>query len=134
MVDPASSESLQIKFVYEWDQGFLDKNLDRLAKGLHEDFRYIMYPQSLGRTEKNREEWLGYVAGVFNASIVFPSVSQTSCYSSTSSSPTNSLPQATYHSILEAPGKVVTHVRISTRSGQLHISLCGMSTHRSPVK
>jgi hypothetical protein len=57
----SASDSAQVKLVIEWGQGFQKKDLDILAKGLHKDFRYVTYPQSLGRPEQTKEEWLGHL-------------------------------------------------------------------------
>jgi len=59
-----SSASPQVKFVLEWSGGFEKRDLDIIAKPLHKDLRYIIYPRSLGRPEQNKEEFLGYFTKV----------------------------------------------------------------------
>ena len=61
-----SSDSPQLKLIYEWGQGFEKKDAKILAKYLHKDFRHVTYPQSLNLPEKNREEWLEHISKVFS--------------------------------------------------------------------
>ena len=66
MSDSKSSDSPQVKFIDEWLQAFDARDMDRIAKCLHKDYRNIMYPRSLGKPEETKEEWLEYMAGIFN--------------------------------------------------------------------
>ena len=66
MSDLGSSDSPQSKLIQEWAQTFRAKDIDRIAKILHKDYRYITYPRSLGRPEQTREEWLEHIAGAFS--------------------------------------------------------------------
>ena len=66
MSDTTSSHSPQVKFILEWLQVIRRKDLDNIAKPLPEDYRNIVYPRSLGRPEQTREEYLEYVAELFN--------------------------------------------------------------------
>lgn len=58
------TDSPQVKLMREWGQALEEKDLDRVEKTLHKDYRYTAYPRSLGRPEKTKEEWLEYIAGV----------------------------------------------------------------------
>jgi len=64
MSNTESSDSPQVKFVREWVQAFERKDLDIIAKSLHEDFRVVSYPQSFNQPEKTKEEWLGHLTGI----------------------------------------------------------------------
>lgn len=66
--------SPQIKLVAELDRAYKDKNIDFLSKRLHKDFRYIVYPRSLGRPVVNREEFIGNLAAVPGTPIGFSEV------------------------------------------------------------
>ena len=63
MSDPNSP---QVKFLYEYLQAVQRRDLDHLAKCFHKDYRNTRYPRSLGMPERNKEEHLEYVAGIFN--------------------------------------------------------------------
>jgi len=52
------TDSAQVKFIYEWGQGFEKRDLDLIAKHLHKDYRHTHYPRSLGQPEQNKEQWL----------------------------------------------------------------------------
>lgn len=58
MSNPESSDSPQVKFVLEWRQSFNKKDVDLIGKSLHEDYRRIKYPRSLGKPDQTKEEWL----------------------------------------------------------------------------
>ena len=45
---------------------FRTKNLDRIAKTIHKDFRHLAYPQSLGKPEETKAEWLERWAGLMS--------------------------------------------------------------------
>ncbi|KAF9647681.1 hypothetical protein BDM02DRAFT_3116652 [Thelephora ganbajun] len=88
MSNPENYDSPQVKLMYEWGHGFNERNLDLIAKVLHKDFRYTTYPQSLGRPEQTREEWLEHIEGVMKLWTDHKS---------------------TIHSIIDTPGKVIVH-------------------------
>ena len=94
----------------EWGQAFEEKDLDRVAKTLHKDYRHISYPRSLGRPEKNREEWLEYIAGVTSL-WTEQKVGYIMVITRIPFAVAKSLPQQTLHSIIDTPGKVILHVR-----------------------
>jgi hypothetical protein len=58
-----SSHSPQVKLMYEYKQGFESRTMDAITKNLHKDFRFIVYPQSLGEQEQNKEEWVKRISG-----------------------------------------------------------------------
>jgi hypothetical protein len=62
----SSPESPQVKLLREWGQGFVKMDVDLVAKHLHQDFRHIRYPHSLGVQEQNREEYLRHVTQVIS--------------------------------------------------------------------
>ena len=66
MSDTTSSHSPQVKFILEWLEVIRRKDLDNIAKPLPKDYRNIVYPRSLGRPEQTKEEYLEYVAELFN--------------------------------------------------------------------
>jgi hypothetical protein len=66
MADLDNSNSPQVKLMLEWGEGFKAKDLDRIAKPLHKDHRYITYPRSLNKPEQTREEWLAHIGGIVN--------------------------------------------------------------------
>jgi hypothetical protein len=66
MANPESSESPQVKLMYELDSGFTRRDLDIIAKQLHKDYRHITHPRSLGMPEQSREEWLKHFAWVMS--------------------------------------------------------------------
>jgi hypothetical protein len=74
-----SSDSPQVKLIHEWRQGFQTRNLDLIAKALHKDFRFVISPQSLGRPEQTREEWLERYKGILSHYTAGPEVSYIGC-------------------------------------------------------
>jgi hypothetical protein len=66
MANPKTSDSAQVKLVHEWGRGFQARDLDLIEKALHKDYRYALYPKSLGKPEETREEWLARFAGVLS--------------------------------------------------------------------
>lgn len=104
-----SYASPQIKLINELDQAWIARNASLLAKCLHKNYRFVTLPQSLGKPSVNRDEWLAIMAGVLSGTIQFEA-SYTGCYSILTLA--QSLLQPTYHSVVEAPGKVVLHVRV----------------------
>lgn len=58
MCDSRSSESPQVKLVLEWGKGFETKDINVLGKCLHDDFRSITYPRSLGLPDRDKVQWL----------------------------------------------------------------------------
>lgn len=111
--------SPQIKLIGEFDQAMIERNLNLLAKYLHKDYRHVIRPQSLGKPPVNRDEWLATMAEVFSSPIQFEKASYTGSHSVLTQA--KSFLQATYHSVVEAPGKVVLHVRIPIHSCQSRI-------------
>ena len=65
MSDSKSSDSPQVKLIHEWLRAFEARDMDRIANCLHKDYRNIMYPRSLGKPERTKEEVLEYLAGLF---------------------------------------------------------------------
>ena len=63
---PADTDlsSPQIKLITEWNEGFLQRNVDLLVKHMHKDFRRVAYPRSMGIPEQNKEEWLTEITGM----------------------------------------------------------------------
>jgi hypothetical protein len=90
---------------------FQTGDLDLISEALHKDFRNIIYPKSLGRSEETREEWLEQFAGVLSLWTAGHEVGYVT--PQTPFSTTKSLLESTYHSMIDTPGKVITHVRIS---------------------
>ena len=54
MSDGLKFESPQTKLVYEWVRGFMENSLDIIAKRLHKDFTFVLYPRSLGALEQGQ--------------------------------------------------------------------------------
>ena len=104
-------DSPQVSLVREWIGAFAGKDLNVLAKHLHKDYRFIFYPRSLGKSPVAREEWLEHIRKM-TGRWVETDVSCGSFHSILRLPPINSLSQATFHSIIDAPGKVVAHVRV----------------------
>ena len=111
MADPENSDSPQVKLFRESALGFETRDLDLLAKTLHNDFRYVAYPKSLGHPDQTKEQWLERCAGIFSVWTVGPKVSYIGC-SLAPFAATKPLPQPTYRFIVDTPGKVVVHVRV----------------------
>ena len=80
MSSPQNSESPQIKLINEWTRGFVERDLDLIAKALHKDFRRITYPRSIGKPEETGKEWLESFGG-FLPFCTEVEVSYTSYYS-----------------------------------------------------
>ena len=106
--------SPQIQLINEWNEGFSALDVELLAKPLHKDFRRVVYPRSIGDPEQNKEGWIKEITGLLGFATGFD-VRYALPYSN-SLPPAKSAPQTTVHSIIDAPGKVVIHVRISTLS------------------
>ena len=119
MSDLETYDSPQIKIVSEFVRGFRESDTTLLAKHLHKDFRRIIHPRSLGVPDLNREEWLENMAGVLSitteleVSHNLPVLLQTR---PPPSPPAKYPPQTIIHSVIEAPGTVIVHVRVLTRS------------------
>ena len=79
MANLESSNSPQVKLFREWGQGIQTRDLGLISKGLHKDFRFVVYPRSLGKPEQTREEWLGQIAGVLKIWTADPEVSYFGC-------------------------------------------------------
>lgn len=47
-----------------WGEGFQKKDLARITKCLHNDYRHTYYPRSLGKPELTREQWLEYIVAM----------------------------------------------------------------------
>lgn len=96
--------------MHEWGQGFRRRDLDHISKTLHKEYRHTTYPRSLGKPEQTREEWLEQFAGIMGlwTGLEVSYVGYPLNPRVVSQSP----PQPTIHSITEAPGKVIVHVRI----------------------
>ena len=74
------SDSPQIKVLNEWLRGLQTRDMDLIAKCLHKDFRNTVHPQSLGKPERTKEEWLEDLVGLLNL-WTKREVNYTSCYS-----------------------------------------------------
>ena len=112
MASLETTDSPQVKFILSWLQATAARDIDGFAKQLHKDFRYAMFPQSIGRPgESNKEEWLRDFGGFIGLWAEDSKVSHMGCYLGIFSS-VKPLPQITFHSIVETPGTVVVHVRI----------------------
>ena len=81
MVEVVKFESAQSKFVHEWSRGFHENNLDTIVKPLHKDFRYALYPRSLGAPEQNREQFTECMKQMVGAGFVCYDVSDIGCHS-----------------------------------------------------
>jgi hypothetical protein len=57
---PADTDlnSPQIKLINDWNEGFIQMNVDIVGKYLHKDFRRSVYPRSIGQPDQSKEEWL----------------------------------------------------------------------------
>ena len=121
VVDLSRYPSHQIKLINEFDLAMVERNVNLLEKYLHKDYRHVILPKSLGKPAINRDEWLASITQVFGTPIQFERVSYTGCHLILTQA--KSLLQPTYHSVVEAPGKVVLHVRIPIHSGQLRMCL-----------
>jgi len=75
----------------------------------------VVYPRSIAHAEQSKAEWLKEITGLFGFATGFD-VGHTPCFSNLLP-PAKSAPQTTVHSIIEAPGGVVIHVRIPVLSG-----------------
>ena len=109
MSSSQTTDSPQVKFARELAQAFQTRDVGFLAKSIHKDYRRVSYPRSMGKPDRTGEEWVqdvtekvGLWAGDSEASLSIPTIL----------AQLNPLPsQLTIHSIIEAPGKVVLHVR-----------------------
>ena len=48
----------------DWVEAFKKGDVDLIASAVHKDYRHASYPQSIGKPEKNREEWLEHMKAV----------------------------------------------------------------------
>ena len=108
-------DSPQIKLISELDRAMLERNVSLVAKLLHRDYRHITLPQSLGKPPVNRDEWLATITEILSSPIQIEKASYTRCHSILTQA--KSFLQPIYHSVVEAPGKAVFHVRIPIHSG-----------------
>ena len=108
MSSQGTADSPQVKVIRSFAQGIEKMDADQIISVLHKDHRRVTYPRSIGRADENREEWAKRIVEVVSL--------WTKCavrHAGQTSLPlANLLPQATFHSIIEAPGgKVIAHVR-----------------------
>lgn len=106
----SSSVAPEVQLVLEWGKGFQTGDLDLLARCLHEDYRHVTYPRSLGQGERTKDDFVKYLSGFVPAwteSVVSYFSPRRATFAAA-----KSLPQSTTHSIIEVPGKVIVHVRI----------------------
>ena len=59
--------------------GFHTGNPDLIAKALHNDYRYVSYPRSLGRPEQTKEERLEEFTGIISILVSGAEVSCIGC-------------------------------------------------------
>ena len=110
-INPSSP---QFQLINEWNDGFATLNVELLAKPLHKDFRRVIHPKSIGLPEQNKEDWIKEITGILSFATGFDV--RYALATRTRFPPAKSALQTTVHSIIEAPGKVVVHVRILTLS------------------
>jgi hypothetical protein len=108
--------SPQIKLLKEWNDAFAEMNIAAMKKLMHKDFRRSVYPRSLGEPEQNAEEAFKELSGLFGV-LTGVNVGHTFCYSNLLPRAKSTL-QMTVHSIIEAPERIVVHVRIPFLSSQ----------------
>ena len=106
--------------MHQWGRGLQTRDLDLIAKPLHKDFRYVAYPRSLGKPEQTKEEYLGHYAGIISLWAADLEVSYIG-YSSDSLAATKYILQSTFHSITDAPGTVIVHVRIQNTRVRIYL-------------
>ena len=116
MANPENSDSPQVKLFLEWSQMFQTGDLDLIANAVHKDYRYALYPKSLGKPEETKEEWLERLAGVLSLWTAGHEVSYLAPW--TPFAATKSLLQSTIHSTIDTPGKIIVHVCIP--NAQIH--------------
>jgi len=87
-VDLQSYASPQMELIKEFLRAIRAEDLSLLAKTLHKDFHHVIHPQSLGKPPVNRDDWVATMVEAFSTPFQL---------------------EMTYHSITEAPGKVVIH-------------------------
>ena len=66
MSSTKNTDSPQLKVIQEMTEGFNKKDAALFTKHLREDFRYKLYPESLGIKDQSREEWIAHVAQVLS--------------------------------------------------------------------
>ena len=103
-----------------------------IGKCLHKDYRNTMYPRSLGKPEQTKEEWPEYVVGLFNL-WTERKVSYLNCYWFLFVV-AEFLPYLTVHSITDAPGKVIFHIRIPEVRINTASTKPGPLIHRAPTR
>jgi len=109
---PADTDlsSPQIKLLKDWNEGLVEMNVESIGNHLHKDFHRSVYPRSIGQPEQNKVEWLKELTTIIGFATGFD-VGHTPCHSNLLP-PAKPAPQTTVHSIIEAPGRLVVHVRI----------------------
>jgi hypothetical protein len=58
MANLENFDSPQIKLFHECSLGFITGDPVLLAETTHKDYRFVAYPQSLGKPEETKEKWL----------------------------------------------------------------------------
>jgi hypothetical protein len=124
MIPHLPGDSPQIKLLNECSRGFNEMNMDVVGKCLHKDFHHVIYPLSVGGPALDKEGWLkrmaelgtGYGVGYIT-------------YCSDTLPPTYTPLQQTFHSVVEAPGKVIIHVRIPIHLDYSHVYLTHTAVH-----
>ncbi|KAF8126578.1 hypothetical protein EV363DRAFT_578203 [Boletus edulis] len=93
-VDLESYASPQAELIKELHRAVHARDLSLLAKLLHKDFRHVIHPRSLSKLPINRDVWLATIGEGLSTPIQL---------------------DLTFHSIVDAPGKVVLHVAIDLK-------------------
>jgi hypothetical protein len=60
-----NSTSPQVKLLYEGREAFKARDINRLEKYFHKDFRRIFHPRCLGRQPLSKDEDLEQIKGLF---------------------------------------------------------------------
>ena len=63
--------SPQIKLIHDWNEAFMERNMENFAKHMHTDFRRLVYPQSLDQPEQSKEEALKELSEILDLLIGF---------------------------------------------------------------
>ena len=60
------TDSPQARLVHSLADGYKRGDLDSIANLFHKDLRRIYHPQSIGMPEQTKEEYISFLAEIFN--------------------------------------------------------------------
>jgi hypothetical protein len=100
----------QLKLVKKWIEALVALDMNKIGTLLTRNFKYQSFPKTIDVPEQTKGTFVQWFGGVF-ASMTKMEV-RIQRWRPPSSSQTDIHPQLIIHEMIEAPGKIVVHVRL----------------------